>query len=94
MCANNYFSEIHDHPSKYFNYYVQGIDYIFNTNTGFSTHFADSKAPYVYNKDLKMIEFYHDGMYIDNVDICKFLNDEGRTNYCEQNKCSQSKLNE
>jgi hypothetical protein len=93
VCANNYFTEIHDNPSKYFSYYVGGIDYTFNVNTGFSTHYSDTNIPYVYNKDLNMIEFYHDGMYIDNIDICKFLNDEGRTNYCQQNKYNQSEFN-
>jgi hypothetical protein len=69
-----------NNTDRYFDYNVGGIDYTFNTTDGFSTKYSDSTAPYIINTDMNTIEFYHNGMNIDNIDICKFLNKENRKN--------------
>jgi hypothetical protein len=83
ICANNYFIESDASNSDgYLDYEVGGIDFVFNTQDGFSSPYNTPDAPFVYDQSLNMIEFYHDGLYNDNVDICKFLGSESRTKNC------------
>ena len=81
ICANNYFIES-DVSNGYLDYEVGGIDFVFNTQDGFSSPYNTPNAPFVYDMSLNMIQFIHEGNYADNVDICKFLGSESRTKNC------------
>ena len=83
ICANNYFIESDASNSDgYLDYEVGGNQFIFNTQDGFSSPYNTPKSPFVYDQSLNMIEFYHDGLYADNVDICKFLGSTSRKKNC------------
>lgn len=81
ICANNYFIES-DVSNGYLDYEVGGIDFVFNTQDGFSSPYNTPNAPFVYDMSSNMIRFIHQGNYADNVDICKFLGSESRTKNC------------
>ena len=81
ICANNYFIE-GDASNGYLDYEVGGVDFVFNTQDGFSSPYNTPNAPFVYNTESNMISFVHDGLYADNVDICKFLGSDSRKKNC------------
>jgi len=82
ICAQNFFSEIKYDINENFNYNVAGINHVFTLDNGFSPSYKTPDAPFIYDQSLNMIEFYHEGLYLDNVDICKFLGSANRSNYC------------
>jgi hypothetical protein len=81
ICANNYFIE-GDASNGYLDYEVGGIEFVFNTQDGFSSPYNTPDAPFVYDMSSNMIQFIHEGNYKDNVDICKFLGSDSRTKNC------------
>lgn len=81
ICANNYFIES-DASNGYLDYEVGGIEFVFNTQDGFSSPYNTPDAPFIYDISSNMISFVHDGLYADNVDICKFLGSDSRKNNC------------
>lgn len=84
ICANNYFSQLIGQENDTFYYSIGGIQNQFSTKTGFSIPYDTVDTPYIYDYSLNMIEFHHKGMYIDNVDICKFLGSQDRREYCHK----------
>lgn len=82
VCEQNFFSEIPHDENETFSYSVAGINHTFTLDNGFSSAYNTPNAPFVYDQSSNMIEFYHKGLYLDNVDICKFLGTTNRSNYC------------
>jgi hypothetical protein len=81
ICANNYFIES-DASNGYLDYEVGGVEFVFNTQDGFSSPYNTPDAPFIYDMSSNMIRFIHQGNYADNVDICKFLGSDSRTTNC------------
>jgi hypothetical protein len=84
ICAHNIFTELKYGENDTFNKDIGGISTAFNIKTGFSQQFDSIDQPFVYDQSLNMIDFYHKGTYIDNIDICKFLNSTNRASFCNK----------
>jgi hypothetical protein len=81
ICANNYFIESDASNSEgYLDYEVGGMEFVFNTQDGFSSPYNTPDAPFVY--DVSMVKFYNNKKYVDSIDICKFLGSDSRTKNC------------